>query len=149
MQQKRGTEFAQLVHRSLVIDKQWTIEQVAEGLGMKYDTFYGRLIGRVPFSPEEVWAVLKVAPDIRFIEYFLEETDFVAVDRIKFEGERTGKEIMDTAVNSVHAVSDVLKETNQSLADNRLDHQDRARIRSELDEAERELATLRTLLERG
>ncbi len=109
--------------------------------------YYGRLIGRVAFSADEVNALFNVAPDIRFVDYFLDGTKFVAVDRVGSDGHDPGKRIMDTAVNTVHAVSDVLKETNRALDDNRLNHQERARIRSQLDEAERELATLRTLPE--
>ena len=102
---------------------------------------------KAELRPNEVGSLIQVAPDVRFVDYLLDGTRFVAIDRMEDDDLETTKQIMDTAVNSVHAVSAVLKTTNRALEDDRVDHRERSRIRARLEDAERELATLRLLID--
>lgn len=148
MAQGNGGTFAELAHRILVHERGWSLQEVAEKMGMKYHTLYARLRGRVSFTPEEVRGLLAIVPDARLANYLLDGTPFIAVDRMLAQGLDAGgdADVHRGATRSVLEVSDVLRAVEQGLSDARIDHQDRARIVSEINEAERALAALRARL---
>ena len=147
MNDKRGAEFASLVYRVLVMEKVRRIEDVAEDLGMKYDTLYARVHGRVPFSAEEINALIRVVPDIRLANFLLENTKFIAVDRKAVDQVAPADEILRGATKSVLEVSDVLRAVEEGLRQTRIDHRGKKAIEEEILEAEQALAALRQRLE--
>ena len=148
MAQGNGATFADLAHRILVHERGWSLQEVAEKMGMKYHTLYARLRGRVSFTPEEVRGLLAIVPDARLANFLLDGTPFIAVDRMLAQGmDATGDgDVHRGATRSVLEVSDVLRAVEIGLSDSKIDHQDRARIVSEINEAERALAALRARL---
>lgn len=142
----RGREFADLVYTVLVAEKKYPLKDVAERMGMQYATLHARLNQRVVFSPEEVRALIQAAPDIRLISYFLEGTPFIAVERAAFEKETAAASLHFGATQTVLEAADVLRVVEKSLADDRIDHRERAQIAKEIAEAERALAALRNRL---
>ena len=82
MAQGNGSTFAELAHRILVHERGWSLQEVAEKMGMKYHTLYARLRGRVSFTPEEVRSVLGFVPEARLADFLREGTAFIAVDRM-------------------------------------------------------------------
>lgn len=148
MAQGNGATFADLAHRILVHERGWSLQEVAEKMGMKYHTLYARLRGRVSFTPEEVRGLLAIVPDARLANFLLDGTPFIAVDRMLAQGmDATGDaDVHRGATRSVLEVSDVLRAVELGLSDAKIDHQDRARIVSEINEAERALAALRARL---
>lgn len=145
MAQASGATFAELAHRILVHERGWSLQEVAEKMGMKYHTLYARLRGRVSFTPEEVRALLTIVPDARLANFLLESTPFIAVDRALVDS-KSDTDVHRGATKSVLEASDVLRAVEQGLIDQKIDHVDRARIVQEINEAERALAALRARL---
>jgi transcriptional regulator with XRE-family HTH domain len=145
MAQASGATFAELAHRILVHERGWSLQEVAEKMGMKYHTLYARLRGRVSFTPEEVRALLMIVPDARLANFLLENTPFIAVDRALVDS-KSDVDVHRGATKSVLEVSDVLRAVEAGLVDQKIDHVDRARIVQEINEAERALAALRARL---
>lgn len=145
MAQGNGGTFAELAHRLLVHERGWSLQEVAERMGMKYHTLYARLRGRVSFTPEEVRSLIAIVPDARLANFLLEDTPFIAVDRTAAQPPGPG-DLHRSATRSVLEVSDVLRAVEIGLADMKIDHQDKARIAQELNDAERALAALRARL---
>lgn len=144
---ERGREFADLVYTVLVAEKKWPLKDVAERMGMQYATLHARLHRRVVFSPEEVRELIAAAPDIRFIDFFLRESRFIAVDRRSLPEGSEVETLHLGATRSVLEVTDVLRAVEKGMSNARIDHRDRATIGKEIAEAEQALAALRQRLE--
>ena len=144
----RGKDFADLVYRILISEKQRAIEDVSQDLGMKYQTFYSRINGRVPFSADEINALLRTIPDKRLADLLLHGTGFIAVEREDAKGPINLESVRSGATATLLEASDVVREVEAGLLDNVIDHRDRARIDAEIQDAERALASLREKLSR-
>lgn len=145
----RGRAFAELVYRVLVIEKRWPIEVVARQLGMKYDTLYSRINGRVVFSPDEIRALLRAAPDHRLIDILLAESPFIAINRSEPDSGNRAPSIHRNATECMLKSADVLRVVEVSLKGDRIDHRDRPAVLDMIDAAERSLAALRHRLADG
>lgn len=146
MAQGNGSTFAELAHRILVHERGWSLQEVAEKMGMKYHTLYARLRGRVSFTPEEVRSLLAIVPEARLANFLLEGTAFIAVDRMAAQPGGGDSDVHRGATRTVLETADVLRAVELSLLDKKIDHQDKLRIVSEINEAERALAALRARL---
>lgn len=146
MAQGNGSTFAELAHRILVHERGWSLQEVAEKMGMKYHTLYARLRGRVSFTPEEVRSLLAIVPEARLANFLLEGTAFIAVDRMSTQPQSGDSDVHRGATRTVLETADVLRAVELSLMDKKIDHQDKLRIVSEINEAERALAALRARL---
>lgn len=146
MSQPQLDGFADLAHRVLVHERGWSLQEVAEKMGMKYHTLYARLRGRVSFTPEEVRALLRIVPDSRLANYLLDGTPYIAVDRFQGQVGPSDADVHRGATRSVLEASDVLRAVELGLQDKKIDHVDRQRIQQEIGEAERALASLRSRL---
>jgi hypothetical protein len=144
---ERGREFADLVYTVLIAEKKWPLKDVAERMGMQYATLHARLHRRVVFSPEEVRDLIAAAPDIRFVAFFLDNSQFVAVDRRSLPEGSAVETLHLGATRSVLEVTDVLRAVERGMSNARIDHRDRAEISKEIAEAEHALAALRQRLE--
>jgi len=145
MTDRRGTEFADIVYTVLVAEKRWTMEEIAQKMGMKYATLYARVHQRVLFSPDEVRDLIRVAPDIRLATYFMEGTAFIAADRGD-DAEAPADTVHRGATCTVLEATDVLRVVEEGLKDEKLDHRDKLRIEEEIRDAEQALASLRICL---
>ena len=143
----RGQDFANLVYTVLIVEKKWPLKEVAERMDMQYATLHARLHQRVMFSPEEIKALIHAAPDVRFISYFLEGSQFVAVDKTVLEGGSVPESIHLGATRTVIEATDVLRVVEKSIEDGHIDHRERLRIQKEIADAERALAALRHRLD--
>jgi len=144
---ERGREFADLVYTVLIAEKKWPLKDVAERMGMQYATLHARLHRRVVFSPEEVRDLIAAAPDLRLVEFFLDKTPFIPVDRRSLPAGSAVETLHLGATRSVLEVTDVLRAVEKGMSNARLDHRDRAKINKEIAEAEHALAALRQRLE--
>jgi hypothetical protein len=149
MKQERGSDFARLVYTILVIEKRWRLDEVAAAMGLKYDTLYSRVSGRVAFSADEIRALLRCAPDPRLANYVLRDSPFIAIDRVIADELQDNKNIHFGATHSVLQVAEVLRAVEQALDDDRLDHRERAEVMRSIDQAERSLASLRHRITAG
>ena len=146
MSSERGNEFALIVYQVLVAEKKQSLKQLAPKMDLTYDTLHARINGRVPFSANEICILISEVPDLRLINYFLDNTLFLPVKR--HDGERNLNDTVQRgATRSVLEASDVLREVERGLKDNIIDHRDKARIKEEIASTERALAGLRELLD--
>ncbi len=136
-------DFATLLYKLLIVEDVQSVKQVAAALGMKEQSLYSRLYGRVRFSVEEARQVLRILNDVRVADYFLEDSPFVAVERA--EGvERAAEDVRSQASTTLFDVTDLMREVEISLSDDgRIDHREKVRIEERLQEAERSLTALR------
>jgi transcriptional regulator with XRE-family HTH domain len=139
--------FAELVYRILIAEKRWTLEEVAEGLGMTYATLYGRVRDRVRFSPDEATDLIRAAPDIRFAAHLLDGTPFIAIDRVSSDTKLNYESLQHGATHTVLEAADIVRTVEGEIREKLTSPQAKARIMKEIDEAERALASLRHLLQ--
>ncbi|NOD97158.1 hypothetical protein GS610_08045 [Ruegeria sp. HKCCD6228] len=139
----RGNEFASLVHRILTTEAQFSSKDVARNMGLEYDAFYARLRNRTVFSANEIKDLLSAMPDARLVSYFLEETNFVAGDRIETSGHDDEENLYRATNRIVLEATEVMRAMHLALADHRVDHQEALIIQAEIEEAERALVALR------
>jgi len=146
MFRKRTADFAALVHHLLVAEKRRPVKEVAKALGMKYATFYARMIGRVPFDPDEINALLREVPDHRLVDCLLAETQYIAVPRPPAGRKPDARENTGIVVHALQSAAEsfgILREMTLVLDDGGLDPEARDRITAHIHEAERGLAALR------
>jgi hypothetical protein len=140
--------FARAAYRVLVEEKRYSAKEVARALGMKYATFHARLIGRVPFRPEEIAALLREAPDIRLVDALLSSSPFVAIPKLESPTETPADGVMRIAIEAISEATTALAEIERAQEGARLgDAQRKAEIDSHIRAAERALALVRLRLE--
>lgn len=139
-------DFAPLLHQVLVRERQRPMREVADALGMSYAAFHARVIGRVPFSPGEINALLREVPDIRLVDALLRHTRFSVVERPQPGGTIAGESANRTALRAVQEIVDALKDMGTDGVPQEIGPESVARIDAHLNEAQRLLATLRLLL---
>lgn len=144
--EERGAAFAALVHQVVIDERRFPAKAVAAALGLSEHVFYARTSNRVPFSAEEIRALLAAAPDPRLVAYLLRGTPYVAADRLSTDAEPVEQQIHRGATRIVIEATDVLESVEAALRDGRIDHRDAVMLRQEIEVAERALASLRTLV---
>ena len=150
----RGKEFAELVHRILVIERRGSLDRLAEKMGMQYSALYSRLNGRVSFTPDEVRALIAHVRDTRIVAWVLSGTPYLPAERAKVipdEDEKLtlAESLRRTAMIMMFEATDAAEQVEFALADNRIDPSEAARIREDIDTAERAMATLREHVRRA
>ncbi len=141
----RGEDFAHIVYTLLVVEKQKSVEEAASVLGMSYASLHSRLIGRVPFSADEIRALIRMLPDARLVSYLLDGSDFVPAERLKPSANRNhiNEAVQRGATRVVVEAADILELVDAVLAGGGLDHRHKKLLMQDIVEAERALATLR------
>lgn len=139
--------FARMAYRVLVEEKKFSAKDVATALGMKYATFHARLIGRVPFRPDEIVALLRAVPDVRLVDALLGTTPFVAVPKVEADVKRTRNPMLRNAIDAVTETTKVLDTVERVQGVDRIaDPGLRATLDDHVRAAERALAGLRVRL---
>ncbi len=142
-----GKDFATLLYKLLIVEEVQSVKQVASALGMKEQSLYSRLYGRVRFSVEEARQILIILGDVRIADYFLEGTPYVAIARTA-QTEQAAEDVRSQASTTLFDVTDLMREVEKSLSDDgRIDHREKVRIEERLQEAERSLTALRQVVQ--
>ncbi len=147
--QKPGLEFSKLVQNIITGTKSWSVKVTADLMSMTVDKLRSRIRlddNRVPFSPEEIRSLIAAMPDVRIVDYFLEDSPFIAAKRYDPNVELEENIHQFTAKFSIEA-AEVYKVVQESLLDRKIDHQEKILILKEIQDAERELASLKNLLD--
>ena len=139
----RGREFAQLVYQLLVVERKKSMDDVAATIGLGYDAFYARVIGRTVFSADEVAKIIAQVRDPRLVSYLLRESNFLAVERVDGPLDDPEQEIVRATHRILLEAADVLEAVDGAFQDKRLDHREARVIQREIEVAERALVTLR------
>ena len=141
---KRGHDFARLAHNILVVEKRYSLKVVASRMNIGYDTLHGRINNRVPFTAEEIRALLAAAPDPRFATFLLLGTPFVPADRMPDATGPSGQDSLRASViRMLLEAGDAADAIERAIADGRIDHREAITIMDEISTAERAIATLR------
>lgn len=102
----------------------------------------------MPFSADEIHDLIRVAPDIRLANYFMDGSRFIATER--GDDDATAAETIHRgATCSVLEAVEVLRVVEESLKDEIIDLRERVMILSEIGDAEQALAALRQRLKQG
>ena len=74
--------FAALLRRILAQEQHRKLKDVAAQVGLSPRNFYGRVAGRIQFTPDEIARVLRAVPDPRLGEWLLEESTLTCTHRV-------------------------------------------------------------------
>ena len=150
----RGRDFADIVYTLLVVEKLKRVEDVADAIGLSYASLHARLINRTAFSADEIRAIILLLQDVRLVEYFLEDTNYIPVLREVERGEGNGSSasavnlsiVQREASRVVIDASDVLEFVDAGVAGGRIDHRIARLALGAIKATERALASLRLTL---
>ena len=145
----RGQEFAELVHRIVVIEKRGAADQIAGALGLSYDALYARLRNRVKFSADEIQRLIATVPDFRIAAWILRDTRFIAADRGGLDDPElpVTESLRHSVLHMLIEASEAASQVERALDDGRVDHREAAQIAADIEAAERAIATLRAHVE--
>ena len=141
---KKLASFADLTYRVLVKEKRAVLKDLADELGLKYPSLYARLRGRVPFRPAEVRGLIQAVPDPRFIAYFLDQTPYIAVQRVNAELPSGAQTLLEEGLEALEAAVQVVRSLEHGARNGGLTEDEIEVIDERLSNAEGALATLRT-----
>lgn len=139
----RGRGFSRIVYQLLVVEKRLTMEQAATGVGLGYDALHARVHGRTLFSADEVAKLIAVLPDPRLVSYLLNQSRFIAIERVEQPLSDPEDEIFRATHRILIEAADVLEAVDDALKDRRIDHREALSIQKEIEIAERALVSLR------
>ncbi len=134
-------DFAHLVRRALLADKAIRPQALAEALNLSYHALHARLSGQVGFLPVELRQLFRMFPDPRLADYLLNGTEYTAILRPAIIDVRIDSSPIRTGLLSLREMVQFLEVL--LLAEDTLDSDQRATAECHLDEAVRQLATLR------
>jgi hypothetical protein len=140
------TSFAALLRHILVTEQNRKLKDVAEEVGLSSRNFYGRVTGRIQFTPDEINRVLRAVPDPRLGEWLLAHTDLTCTRRIAPAPRDPTASAVDLAMSSVEesmaALRSVLRmRPTDTMADDAM-----AGAEGHIDEAQRQLTALQMTL---
>lgn len=73
--------FAALLRQILVQEQSRKLKDVAAEVGLSARNFYGRVTGRIQFTPDEINRVLRAVPDPRLGEWLLAHSGLTCIAR--------------------------------------------------------------------
>ncbi len=121
--------FAALLRQILVQEKHLKLKDVAEAVELNSRNFYGRVTGRIQFSPDEINRVIRAVPDPRLGDWLFHQTPLFCALRPSPADTETNTEAsaLDHAMNgaeqamaalrAVLHVSDAAGITPEGIAD--------------------------------
>ena len=143
---ERGNDFADLIYKILVVEKQSPVQEVADKLGMSFHSLHGRIHHKILFSPEEIKQLVIILNNPEIIDYFIKATGMIAVSREEGILDDDHVSIFRRTNLLTIETANVLGAVEEAMSDNKLDHRDRKVIADEILQTERSLATLRLAL---
>ena len=126
--------FAALLRQILVIEQNRKLKDVAAEVGLSSRNFYGRVTGRIQFTPEEVNRVLRAVPDPRLGEWLLAQSGLTCIARTEAAADAPAAELALRAVEQSTAALRCVLRAEGSAA-------------GHAEEAQRQLAALLGVLE--
>ncbi|MGR9400212.1 phage regulatory CII family protein [Rhizobium leguminosarum] len=139
----RGQEFSQLAYQILVVERSYSLQQVARDIGLGYDALHARINGRTVFSADEIAKLIGIVQDPRLVAYILRHSKFVGVVRVDGPLDDPEQEIMRATHRILLEAADVLEAVDDAFKDKRLNHREARIIQKEIETTERALITLR------
>jgi len=142
--QRRERDFVAFLTSLFINDQRGELARIADRLGLKYDALYRRVRGTVAWRPEELRLFIAACTDARVAQWFLEESTYIAVDRVP---------PIQSSGGMIHAVSDAIRqtvdiwETLAAFGDfETLTESERLKLLREVREAEQVIANIRSMV---
>ena len=138
--------FAALLRQILVAEQNRKLRDVAELVGLSSRNFYGRVTGRIQFTPDEVNRVLRAVPDPRLGDWLLAGTDLACTHRVPPSPRDPTVSVVDLALHGVEESMGALRCVMQMRADGAITHSAIARAEAHIEAAQRQLGALQMSL---
>ncbi len=146
MSQVGRQAFSDLLRQILVAEQSRKLKDVAEQVGLSSRNFYGRVTGRIQFTPEEINRVLRAVPDPRLGDWLLAGTDLACTYRAAPAGRDASASIVDLAMQGVEESTAALRCVIQMRAPDGFKRSAMAEAEAHIEEAQRQLAALQLSL---
>jgi len=141
------TSFAALLRHILVTEQNRKLKDVAEEVGLSTRNFYGRVTGRIQFTPDEINRVLRAVPDPRLGEWLLANTDLTCTRRVAPAPRDPTASALDLALSSVEESMAALRSVLRLRPAETVNEEAVAGAQAHIDEAQRQLAALQMTLQ--
>jgi hypothetical protein len=140
------TSFAALLRHILVTEQNRKLKDVADEVGLSSRNFYGRVTGRIQFTPDEINRVLRAVPDPRLGEWLLAGTDLTCTRRVAPAPRDSNATALDLALGSVEESMAALRSVLQMRPPEAITEEALAGAEEHIHKAQRQLATLQMTL---
>ena len=141
-----GSVFFSIVHQILVVEKRYSVREIAASLGMSYAAFYARISGRGSFTPEELRRLLQLVPDQRLVDWLLAKSAFMPVARVGKSHPDLSISALEHATQTAERALSIVKDLSTAAVEETVDGECWKRIDGQISEMERSVATLRAVL---
>ena len=138
--------FAALLRDILVNEQKRKLKDVAEAVGLSTRNFYGRVTGRIQFTPDEINRVIRVVPDPRLGDWLLANSDLTCTLRIAPAPSDARSTAVDLALNGVEEGMAALRNVLAMDPSAEMSPEDLATAETHILEAQRQLGALQMML---
>lgn len=141
--------FASVLREILLNEQRRTLKDVAEEVGLSARNFYGRVTGRIQFTPDEINRVLRAVPEPRLADWLLDGTGLTCTRRISPSPHDPSVSAVDLALHSVEESMAALRSILQMRAPGTITPGALATAQAHVEQAQRQLAALQVNLRTG
>jgi hypothetical protein len=134
--------FAALLRHILVTEQNRKLKDIAEQVVLSARNFYGRVTGRIQFTPEEINRVLRAVPDPRLGDWLLAGTELGCTHRTHAAVPTPVSTAVDIALASVEQTMGALRNVLQMHPPRPATVAAITATAGHVEEAQRQLATL-------
>jgi hypothetical protein len=138
--------FAELLQHILVHEQKRKLKDVAEAVGLNTRNFYGRVTGRIQFTPDEINRVIRVVPDPRLGDWLLANTELTCNRRIAPAPNDPRSTAVDLALHGVEEGMAALRSVLALGAAEEMSPDSLAVVEAHIVEAQRQLGALQMTL---
>ena len=138
--------FASLLRHILVVEQNRKLKDVADEVGLSARNFYGRVTGRIQFTPEEINRVLRATPDPRLADWLLAGTELACTHRVPPAPRDPAASAADLAALSVEECLGALRSVLKLRQQAGTGRDALTEAETHIQEAQRQLAALQMTL---
>jgi hypothetical protein len=144
-------QYAQLLYDILISQKRYTVEFVARRTGTPPSTIYKYCEGTLVVPVEFQSKIYNATGDIDFLNFTIDDTDKVLIDRLRGEGKKSVlEETLDVASASGKLIARVQKALDEKSEEGKdLSNKENKAIDKDINSVIKELEDLRVRKERG
>ncbi len=133
-------KFSQLLYEKLIGTEQYSSKMVARRTGVPLSTLYKYCEGTYNPPAEFVSMVYNATGDVDFLDFIINDTDKMLVDKQKGAAE---KSVVEEALDVAGACGRLMEEVQNALKDKSLNNSEKVGIERAINIAEKELEDLR------
>jgi hypothetical protein len=138
--------FAELLRQILVQEQNRKLKDVANAVGLSTRNFYGRVTGRIQFTPDEINRVIQAVPDPRLGDWLLAASDLTCTPRVAPAPADVRATAVDLALNGVEQGMAALRSVLAMDPSAEMSPSDLGTAEAHILEAQRQLGALQMML---